>query len=99
MSSVAEPSRVPVPGTPAAVAPVVTALPAAVTGKPRTRFMHCLPAFHNLGTEVGRQVHQKYGLSEIEVTDEVFESEASVVFTQAENRLHTIKAVLVATLS
>lgn len=69
------------------------------TGKPRTRFMHCLPAFHNLDTEVGRQVHEKYGLSEIEVTDAVFESEASVVFTQAENRLHTIKAVLVATLS
>ncbi len=69
------------------------------TGKPRTRFMHCLPAFHNLDTEVGREVHKKYGLSEIEVTDEVFESEASVVFTQAENRLHTIKAVLVATLS
>jgi ornithine carbamoyltransferase len=69
------------------------------TGKPRTRFMHCLPAFHNLETEVGREVHQKYGLAEIEVTDEVFESEASVVFTQAENRLHTIKAVLVATLS
>ena len=69
------------------------------TGKPRTRFMHCLPAFHNLETEVGRQVHEKYGLSEIEVTDEVFESQASIVFTQAENRLHTIKAVLVATLS
>jgi ornithine carbamoyltransferase len=69
------------------------------TGKQRTRFMHCLPAFHNLDTEVGREVHKKYGLSEIEVTDEVFESEASVVFTQAENRLHTIKAVLVATLS
>ena len=69
------------------------------TGKPRTRFMHCLPAFHNLETEVGRQVHQKYGLQEIEVTDEVFESDASIVFTQAENRLHTIKAVLVATLA
>jgi ornithine carbamoyltransferase len=69
------------------------------TGQARTRFMHCLPAFHNLETEVGRQVHEKYGLSEIEVTDEVFESDASVVFTQAENRLHTIKAVLVATLS
>jgi ornithine carbamoyltransferase len=69
------------------------------TGKPRTRFMHCLPAFHNLETEVGREVHEKYGLSEIEVTDEVFESQASIVFTQAENRLHTIKAVLVATLS
>ena len=69
------------------------------TGKARTRFMHCLPAFHNLDTEVGRQVHEKYGLSEIEVTDEVFESEASIVFTQAENRLHTIKAALVAALS
>lgn len=69
------------------------------TGKARTRFMHCLPAFHNLDTEVGRQVFEKYGLKEIEVTDEVFESEASIVFTQAENRLHTIKAVLVATLS
>jgi ornithine carbamoyltransferase len=68
------------------------------TGKPRTRFMHCLPALHNLETELGRDIHKKYGLSEIEVTDEVFESEASVVFTQAENRMHTIKAVLVATL-
>ena len=77
---------------------VTTALMKA-TGKPRTRFMHCLPAFHNLETEVGRQVHKRYGLSEIEVTDEVFESDASVVFTQAENRMHTIKAVLVATLA
>ena len=68
------------------------------TGKPRARFMHCLPAFHNLETEVGRQVHERFGLSEIEVTDEVFESDASIVFTQAENRMHTIKAVLVATL-
>jgi len=68
------------------------------TGKPRTRFMHCLPAFHNLDTEVGRQIHERYGLREIEVSDEVFESDASIVFTQAENRLHTIKAVLVATL-
>lgn len=76
---------------------VTTALMQA-TGKPRARFMHCLPAFHNLETEVGREVHEKYGLSEIEVTDEVFESEASIVFTQAENRMHTIKAVLVATL-
>ncbi len=76
---------------------VTTALMQA-TGKARTKFMHCLPAFHNLDTEVGRQVHEKYGLSEIEVTDEVFESDASIVFTQAENRMHTIKAVLVATL-
>ncbi|WAC43564.1 ornithine carbamoyltransferase [Pseudomonas sp. SL4(2022)] len=76
---------------------VTTALMQA-TGKPRCKFMHCLPAFHNLETEVGREVHGKYGLSEIEVTDEVFESDASIVFTQAENRMHTIKAVLVATL-
>ncbi|MFP5421802.1 MAG: ornithine carbamoyltransferase [Gammaproteobacteria bacterium] len=76
---------------------VTTALMQA-TGKPRCKFMHCLPAFHNLETEVGREVHEKYGLSEIEVTDEVFESDASIVFTQAENRMHTIKAVLVATL-
>jgi ornithine carbamoyltransferase len=69
------------------------------TGKARTRFMHCLPSYHNLETEIGREVNKQYGLSEIEVTDEVFESEASIVFTQAENRMHTIKAVLVATLS
>ena len=69
------------------------------TGNSRTKFMHCLPAFHNLDTEVSRDIHEKYGLSEIEVTDEVFESEASIVFTQAENRMHTIKAVLVATLA
>lgn len=77
---------------------VTTAVKQA-SGKARTRFMHCLPAFHNLETEVGREVNQKYGLKEIEVTDEVFESEASIVFTQAENRMHTIKAVLVATLA
>jgi ornithine carbamoyltransferase len=76
---------------------VTTALMLA-TGNPRTRFMHCLPAFHNLDTEVARQVHERFGLSELEVTDAVFESDASVVFTQAENRMHTIKAVLVATL-
>ncbi len=68
------------------------------TGNPRCKFMHCLPAFHNLETEVGRMVHDKFGLTEIEVTDAVFESDASIVFTQAENRMHTIKAVLVATL-
>lgn len=68
------------------------------TGNPRTRFMHCLPALHNLDTEVGRQVHAQFGLSELEVTDDVFESEASIVFSQAKNRMHTIKAVLVATL-
>jgi ornithine carbamoyltransferase len=77
---------------------VTTALMQA-SGKPRTRFMHCLPAFHNLETEVGRQIHERHGLSELEVTDEVFESDASIVFTQAENRMHIIKAVLVATLA
>ena len=69
------------------------------TGKPRTKFMHCLPALHNLDTELGRQLHEQFGLTALEVTDEVFESEASIVFTQAENRVHTIKAVLVATLA
>ena len=69
------------------------------TGKQRTRFMHCLPAYHNLETETGRQIHEHFGLSELEVSDEVFESNASIVFSQAENRMHTIKAVLVATLA
>jgi ornithine carbamoyltransferase len=77
---------------------VTTALMQA-SGKTRARFMHCLPAFHNLETEVGIEIYKKFGLKEIEVTDEVFESEASIVFTQAENRMHTIKAVLVATLA
>ncbi len=77
---------------------VTTALMQA-TGKARTRFMHCLPSYHNLDTEIGRQIHERYGLSEVEVTDAVFESDASIVFTQAENRMHTIKAVLVATLA
>ena len=62
-------------------------------------FMHCLPAFHDLGTEVGRAIHDKFGLTEMEVTDEVFRGEKSVVFDEAENRLHTIKAVIAATLS
>ncbi|MHA6763373.1 ornithine carbamoyltransferase [Streptacidiphilus sp. PAMC 29251] len=68
------------------------------TGNPAVKFLHCLPAFHDLDTEVARQVHASTGLSELEVTDELFESEHSVVFDQAENRLHTIKAILVATL-
>ncbi len=68
------------------------------TTNPRVRFMHCLPALHDLETEVGRQVHERFGLDAMEVTDEVFESDASIVFTQAENRMHTIKALLVATL-
>ena len=62
-------------------------------------FMHCLPAFHDLNTSIGRDVHEKFGLKEIEVTDEVFESSQSVVFDEAENRMHTIKAVMLATLS
>jgi ornithine carbamoyltransferase len=76
----------------------VNAAAMAATGNPRTRFMHCLPAFHDLHTEIGRQVHERFGIEAMEVTDEVFESDASIVFTQAENRMHTIKAVLVATL-
>jgi ornithine carbamoyltransferase len=69
------------------------------TGNPEVRFMHCLPAFHDLGTQIGREIHERHGLMSLEVTDEVFESAHSVVFDQAENRMHTIKAVLVATLS
>ena len=67
------------------------------TCKPRARFMHCLPAFHNKDTEIGKSIFAEYGLEALEVTDDVFESKASIVFDQAENRLHTIKAVLVAT--
>lgn len=61
-------------------------------------FMHCLPAFHDLNTEIGKEIHEKYGISEMEVSHEVFESAASVVFDEAENRMHTIKAVMAATL-
>jgi len=68
------------------------------SGNPQVKFLHCLPAFHDLNTEVGKQVFEKYGLKELEVTDEVFRSKHSVVFDQAENRLHTIKAVMVATI-
>ncbi|MGN6792278.1 MAG: ornithine carbamoyltransferase [Streptosporangiaceae bacterium] len=70
----------------------------AATGNPGVKFMHCLPALHNTETEVGRVIHDKRGLSALEVTEEVFESPASVVFDQAENRMHTIKALIVATL-
>lgn len=70
----------------------------AMTGKPKTKFMHCLPAFHSDETEVARDIKAKFGVAEMEVTDEVFESGASIVFDQAENRMHTIKAVLVATI-
>ena len=68
------------------------------TGNPAVKFMHCLPAFHNRETKMGEEIFQKYGLNGMEVTEEVFESEASIVFDEAENRLHTIKAVMVATL-
>ncbi len=63
------------------------------------RFMHCLPAFHDLKTTIGKQIHQKFGIDCMEVTDEVFESKRSVVFDEAENRMHTIKAVIAATLA
>lgn len=69
-----------------------------MTGNPNVKFMHCLPAFHNLETQVGRDIHAKYGLEAMEVTEDVFESAMSIVFDEAENRLHTIKAVMVATL-
>ncbi len=68
------------------------------TGNPKCKFMHCLPAYHNLETKAGRDVNEKFGLNGIEVTEEVFESENSIVFDEAENRMHTIKAVMVATL-
>jgi ornithine carbamoyltransferase len=70
-----------------------------LTGNPNVKFLHCLPAFHNRDTKVGAEIFAKYGLDGIEVTEEVFESPASIVFDQAENRLHTIKAILVATLA
>ena len=69
-----------------------------LTGNPDVKFMHCLPSFHNRDTKVGEDIFRKFGIEAMEVTDEVFESPASIVFDQAENRLHTIKAVMVATL-
>ena len=69
------------------------------TGNRKVKFLHCLPAFHNRETTVGEDIFKKYGLDGMEVTEEVFESKHSIVFDQAENRLHTIKAVMVATLS
>src|SRR5262245_45161620 len=77
----------------------INAAAMAATGNPDTKFMHCLPAFHNAETKVGKQMLEEHGISEMEVTDEVFESPASIVFDQAENRMHTIKAVLVATMA
>ncbi len=71
----------------------------ALTQNPNVKFMHCLPALHNTETTLGKTIYEKYGLNGLEVTDEVFESRASIVFDQAENRLHTIKAIMVATLA
>lgn len=68
------------------------------TAGPRTVFMHCLPAFHDLNTKIGREISEKFGIDAMEVTDEVFESDRSIVFDEAENRMHTIKAVMAATL-
>ncbi|KDN74096.1 ornithine carbamoyltransferase [Streptomyces olindensis] len=83
----------------AALAPyAVTMDVLRATGNPDVKFLHCLPAFHDLGTKVGREIHASHGLQYLEVSDEVFESAHSVVFDEAENRMHTIKAVLVATL-
>ena len=70
----------------------------ARTGNPKCKFMHCLPSYHNRDTKVGEDVYQKFGLDGVEVTEDVFESPASIVFDEAENRMHTIKAVMVATL-
>jgi len=71
----------------------------AATGNPYAKFMHCLPAFHNANTEVGVDIAKRFGINCMEVTDEMFESSASIVFDQAENRMHTIKAILVATIA
>ena len=70
----------------------------AATGNPKARFMHCLPAFHDRDTTIGEQIFQRTGMDGLEVTDDVFESPQSIVFDQAENRVHTIKAIMVATL-
>lgn len=71
----------------------------AASGNPQVKFMHCLPSFHNRETKVGEWIYQTFGLDGVEVTEDVFESDASIVFDQAENRMHTIKAVLVATMA
>ncbi len=70
----------------------------AATGNPEVKFMHCLPALHNRDTEIGRRLYERRGLEALEVTEEVFESPASIAFDQADSRLHTIKALMLATL-
>jgi ornithine carbamoyltransferase len=69
------------------------------TGNPDVKFLHCLPAYHNLETKIGKEINEKFGLTSLEVTEDVFESRASIVFDEAENRVHTIKAIMVATLA
>jgi hypothetical protein len=71
----------------------------AMTGNPNVKFMHCLPAFHDDKTAVGKEIFEKSGLKGLEVTDEVFQSPMNIAFDQAENRMHTIKAIMVATLA
>jgi ornithine carbamoyltransferase len=71
----------------------------AAAGNSGVKFMHCLPAFHDRNTKIGKQIYEKFGIEAMEVTDEVFESKASIVWDEAENRMHTIKAVMVATLA
>jgi ornithine carbamoyltransferase len=68
------------------------------TANPNVKFMHCLPAFHNRETVIGENIYERFGLESMEVTEEVFESPASIVFDEAENRVHTIKGVMIATL-
>jgi len=77
----------------------INAAALAKTGNPNVKVLHCLPAFHNRETKVGEEMYQKFGLEALEITEDVFESEASIVFDEAENRLHSIKAVMVATLA
>jgi ornithine carbamoyltransferase len=76
----------------------VTSESLRTTGNPHAKFMHCLPAFHNTETKIGAEIEHTFGITSMEVTEEVFEGPASIVFDQAENSMHTIKAVLVATL-
>jgi ornithine carbamoyltransferase len=69
------------------------------TGNPNVKFMHCLPAFHNTDTKIGKEIKNQFGIEAMEVTEDIFESDFSIVFDEAENRLHTIKAVVLSTLT